>query len=256
MSHIDGVKEVGRALNTVRTGDEFKDIFMEISSSRNVEDDDPYISMIDVPTVVKGVLGDTIAQFIIEKFMIMCKRAEVGGRVYWTDFMNIVPRALVAAQADCSLKRELPPLVMLMTKPRIKDPDMGPVRTSKSSYTDTFCVSFKDIIADNKTEIPHSMLNPAAKGLAVGSSKGTNQIPGYSGHMPLNTSNPRKYEHSHGDYLHPVVNSLRMTKKGGANVLGYAAHLPWHADSDGERLCGCDPRTSTGAAFGETRLML
>ena len=58
-------------------------------------------------------------------------------------------------------------------------------------------------------------MNIAASDLAAGTPKGTQQLPGFSGHMPANTRNPRKVEHSAGAHLHPVVNSLRMTKKGG-----------------------------------------
>jgi hypothetical protein len=243
--------------NISNSGEEFKLKFYAIFATLSDGGDDAYIRMHDVPIVVKSGLGDTVPKFIMDKFMVLSKKAEVGGRVYWADFSRLVPEALSTASADCSLKRELPPLVMLMTKPRIKDPDMGPVPTQQSSYVDTFCVDHKKMLtAATEKPKPHSILNPASKDLARGSVKGTYQIPGYSGHMPLNINNPRKHAHSGGEHMKPVVNSLRMTKKGGNNVLGYSGHLPWHASSDGERLGGEDPRTSTGAAFGPTRLML
>jgi hypothetical protein len=261
----------------INSGDDFWPAFDSIASKNDGQGDDSYIRMHDVMDVLHLALSDAVPQFVTEKFMKLCKRAEVGGRVYWADFRRLAISALVAATADCSLKKELPPLVMLMTKPRLIDPELGPMTVVKTSYADTFGSNFSTLMSEPesapamstytkflvKKELstapelrPKSMLNPAAADLAAGTPKGTHQIPGYTGHMPMNVRNPVKHGHSGGDHLHPVVNSLRMTKKGGSNVLGYAGHVPWHADSERERLSGCDPRTSTGAAFGATRLTL
>lgn len=263
--------------NKLSSGDDFWTAFEAISSKNNGQGDDSYIRMHDIPEVIQKTLGYETPQFVIEKFVKLCKRAEVGGRVYWADFRRLAMPAMATAEADCTLKRELPPLVMLMTKPRMIDPDLGPLRVPNSCYSDTFGPKFQDLMKHPesapavshytkfliKGEVPSepelrpkSLLNPAAADLSAGTPKGTNQIPGYTGHMPQNIRNPRKHAHSGGEHLHPVVNSLRMTKKGGSNVLGYAGHVPWHADSERERLSGCDPRTSTGAAFGATRLPL
>ena len=256
--HTNFGSKCAEAKKRVTTGEDFRDSFMKVANEIGKGQDDAFITMKYVPDVVSGCVGDGVPRFIIDKFMVLCKKAEVGGRVYWDDFVRLVPHAIEAA-ADCSLKKETAPLVTLMTKPRIVDPDLGPMYTHNTAYFDTFCVSNDKLIegrlhAEDGT--PHSILNIASKDLALGSVKGTLQIPGYSGHMPLNLATDKKKEHSHGSYLHPTINSLRMTKKGGNNVLGYAAHTPWHASSDRERLCGMDPRTSTGAAFGPTRLIL
>ena len=255
--HVDFATINGTVTSTIGGGEDFRDAFFAVANNTN---DDPYITMQDVPNVVMAGCGDGAPKFIMDKFMILCKRAEVGERVYWADFVRLVPRAIAAASADCSLKREEAPLVTLMNKPRINDPNLGPMHTHKSAYVDTFCISNNELlrkgVTKTKDNTPHSILNIAAKDLALGTSKGTLQIPGYSGHMPLNLATERKKAHSYGEHLHPVVNSLRMTKKGGNNVLGYAAHTPWHAASDKERVCGTDPRTSTGAAFGPVRLII
>jgi len=276
-SYADFVGLQAENWQKINSGDDFLPAFESVSSKNDGQGDDSYIRMHDVVDVVQTALGDTTPQFVVEKFMKLCKRAEVGGRVYWADFRRLALSALAAATADCSLKREPPPLVLLMTKPRLIDPELGPMAVVKTSYADTFGSNFKTLTANPESSPamstytkflvkgtvstlselrPKSILNPAAADLAAGTPKGTHQIPGYTGHMPQNVRNPRKLGHSHGDGLHPVVNSLRMTKKGGSNVLGYAGHVPWHADSERERLSGCDPRTSTGAAFGATRLTL
>ncbi len=257
--HADFGTKCAEANRRVTTGEDFRESFMKVANQLGKGQDDAFITMKYVQDVVSDCIGDGVPRFIIEKFMVLCKKAEVGGKLYWADFVRLVPHAIDAATADCLLKKETAPLVLLMTKPRITDPDLGPMYTHNTAYVDTFCVSNKKLIDDRLTAAdgtPHSILNIASKDLALGSVKGTLQIPGYSGHMPLNLATDRKRGHSHGEHLKPTVNDLRMTKKGGNNVLGYAAHTPWHASSDRERLCGMDPRTSTGAAFGPTRLIL
>jgi hypothetical protein len=228
-----------------------------LNQSRVGAQDDTFITMKQVDKVVIAVLGQDVPRFVMEKFMILSKKAEAGGRVYWEDFKRLAPRAVQAATADCSLKKELPPLVMLMTKPRMVDPGLGPMGSLKSVYKDSYCVDHQELLKEYAESNGHrSVLNPAAKTLASGTVRGTLQLPGLSLHMPMNTRIPLKVRHSDGSIQHPVINDLRMTKKGGNNVLGYAGHVPWHAESDGERMSGCDPRTSTGAAYGHTRLML
>ena len=257
--HIDHGNKSVDMNRRATSGEDFRKSFMAVAEELGKGQDDDFITMKYVPRVVAETIGDGVPRFILDKFMVLCKKAEVGGKVYWADFVRLVPHAVDAATADCLLKKETAPLVMLMTKPRIVDPNLGPMYTHKTAYADTFCVSNKNLIENRLTTedgTPHSILNIASKDLALGSVKGTLQIPGFSGHMPMNLATDRKKDHSHGAHLHPVVNSLRMTKKGGNNVLGYAAHTPWHASSDRERLCGMDPRTSTGAAFGPTRLIL
>ncbi len=267
-----------RSQSEVASGEDFESAFFAQAQKGDYDGDDCFIRMDQIKYVLMNVIGEDVPLFIQEKFNKLCKRAEVGGRVYWADFKRLAPSALAAANADCSVKRELPPLVMLMTKPRLTDPDLGPMSTVNSCYSDTFGPSFKQLTA-NPTSVPgtssytkflvkdgvvskepilmpKSILNPANGELSAGTPKGTYQVPGYTGHMPRNIRNPRKDHHSGGKELHPVVNSLRMTKKGGSNVLGYAGHVPWHADSERERTSGCDPRTSTGAAFGTERLPL
>ena len=267
--------------NTCRVeegGVDFQPAFEGIATKGDYDGDDCYIRMSEMKDVLVAVLGETIPTYVTEKFMKLCKLAEVGGRLYWADFKRLAPSALLAASADCSVKRELPPLVMLMTKPRLTDPNMGPMSKTNSCYSDTFGPSFAELTKDpesvpvtssytkflvkdgvvNKDPVlkPRSILNPANAELSAGTPKGLSQIPGYTGHIPRNMRNPRKAAHSRGEALHDVVNALRMTKKGGSNVLGYAGHVPWHADSERERVSGCDPRTSTGAAFGDERLPL
>lgn len=254
---INSVAKKREAETHGHSGEHYKEAFLSIGRAANPHDeDDKYITMKDVPRVVNAVLGQDVPRFVLDKFVILAKKAEAGGRVYWADFRRLAPRAVAAAAADCSLKKELPPLVMLMTKPRLVDPDLGHMGSIKSTYSETFCVSHADMINSYSGSKTRAVLNPAAKLLSQGTVKGTLQIPGYCGHMPQNVRNPIKVAHSDGQHLHPVVNSLRMTKKGGSQVLGYAGHIPWHAESEGESLGGCDPRTSTGAAYGPTRLML
>ena len=77
----------------IRANSEVK--FYAIFATLSDGGDDAYVIMHDVPIVVKSGLGDTVPKFIMDKFMVLSKKAEVGGRVYWADFSRLVPEALL-----------------------------------------------------------------------------------------------------------------------------------------------------------------
>ncbi len=69
--------------------------------------------------------------------------------------------------------------------------------------------------------------------------------------------NYRKLQHSFGKDAHPVYNNLILSQRGMGCVLGYTGYVPKETFFERkERMTACDPRTSTGAAFGATRMML
>ena len=85
-SFCDPLKKKSEAWERGGNGDDFKEAFDSLASTKGNELDDGYIGMPDVPRVVRTVLGDDVPNFVLEKFVILCKKAVVGGRVYWADF--------------------------------------------------------------------------------------------------------------------------------------------------------------------------
>lgn len=222
----------------------------------------------NVAKVVKLNLGSSVPEFIHDRFSVLSRKYADEGRISWISFSNdVIPKVQSAVQSECQFRRELPALLKLMNRPRIIDPDIGPLGDMSTNYRDFFNkpqpMSFTEsakLTFRKINELEGSSLvelNAASKALNAGTIKGTLQIPGYLGHVPKNVSNLRKFDHSVGKIVHPVDNNLRLTQRGMGAVLGYTGHIP-HVIEGGntERITGMDPRTSNGAAYGPVRLGL
>jgi hypothetical protein len=57
--------------------------------------------------------------------------------------------------------------------------------------------------------------------LFKGTSKATEQLPGYCGHIPVNTANIIKHEHSYGLKPRPATCDLRLVSERLGSVPGY-----------------------------------
>jgi hypothetical protein len=265
--YIDAVEWKG--IDPIAQEESFQAAF---NSYANISDGT--ISVKDASHVIKVCLGDTTPQFILDKFGVLSWKASIGGRVHWVDFRDIITKAFESVDSDCSIKRETPPLVVMQNKARVVDTALGPFNPTSTVYRDTYNFDGKSaqvslmqshnltrgISNDNiMTQTTRKMvLNPAASVLGAGTTKGTDQIPGFSGHIPANLRNQRKVDHSDGSIIHPTVNNLMLTQKGMGTVLGYSGYVPkpsLHVKFN-ERRTGMDPRTSTGAAFGPNRQIL
>lgn len=156
--------------------------------------------------------------------------------------------------------------MVLMSKPRVEDKNLKFLGNLSSTYRDNFNSKKEITFADTypgfvytKTSDPTNIkgLNPAAQLLYAGTTKSTEHLPGFKGHIPMNVRNERKLEHSVGQVVHPVQNDLRLTQRGYGTVLGYTGHVPTETTGPRlERTTACDPRTSNGAAYSNTRTML
>lgn len=243
-------------------------------------DENSHASVKDVRKIVKQALGDDAPNFVVDKYCVLAWKASAGGRITWNDFYNFIPRAVKAVEADCSVKRELPPLVKLMNRPRIHDKNLGPFSKSTTIYQDTYDFDGKTgqqelyntlnaetnkTTNNNASELMNTtgvltkgvkanrlmVLNPATSMLACGTTKLTSQMPGYLGHIPRNVRNDRKIQHSDGRYTHPTINNLMLTQRGMGAMLGYSGYIPLpslHVKFN-ERVTGCDTVTTTGAGY-------
>jgi hypothetical protein len=202
----------------------------------------------------------------------------------------VAEQAMRATVADLDEKSGIPPLILLMKK-QPKENGLGSAASLWSSnYMDNYDKPLKAAAAASRPQtsnafgtLTHGLPvetpplsrpctsnpflpkpcfnNPASSHLFAGTPKGTPfQIPGFEGHLPQSTRNLRKKEHSDGVVEHCVPsNNLILTDKGQGALLGYTGHIPitpMESLAFRERKTGCDPLTTTGATFGETRLML
>eukprot|EP01035_Chromulina_nebulosa_P019488 gene19488-25374_t len=145
---------------------------------------------------------------------------------------------------------------------------MGPVNDMSTLYRDTFSYHANQRSNDKLKLLktyPHTAtedylekfdMDPSSKILNAGTTKGTFQLPGFSGHIPMNKRNARKVEHSIGLHTKPFLNNLLITQKSVGCLSGYSGYISTNAPPNITRLTGCDPRTSTGAAYGPVRYML
>jgi hypothetical protein len=236
------------------------------------------IATADVKKVVRLCLGEDVPEFILDRFVSLAhKHSSPEGKIPRPLFLEkVVPKVQAAVRSECLFRRELPALLQLMNRPRLVDGAMGGGSSGgealSTTYRDNFNRCPPEIALAPNEHLAYSPLgdplggvagtgtselNSAARVLCAGTTKGTLQLPGYKGHIPRNLRNERKLEHSIGGIDHPVKNHLRLTQRGMGCVLGYTGHVP-HEIEGGfrERKTGCDPRTSNGAAYGETRAYL
>lgn len=82
--------------------------------------------------------------------------------------------------------------------------------------------------------------------MCEGTVKQTYHIPGYQGHIPSDARNPVSQKQSDAYEARAKGTNLRLYHK--HNMTGYTGHQPTHATNDrGERLCGANPATTSGA---------
>jgi hypothetical protein len=209
--------------------------YLKFCPSSSIRDSLGVISLFDIDLVVKDVLGNDCPEYIINRFKELGNSHAVHGEIGWNDFMLVIEQVIKAIESECIIHRELPPLIILMNKPRTIDPNLGSLGELSTTYRDNFKdakggvgdrISFSSLRKDDinyekpKEEIGFG-LNNANKILYSGTSKGTYHLPGYRGHIPVNIRNERKAEHGCGKIPHPVVNDLVLTQRGMGCVLGY-----------------------------------
>lgn len=224
-------------------------------------DIDPSVPTTKITNVVKMACGSSVPDFIHDRFVVISRKNAVEGTVSWMNFRDIIlPEVLSSVKGESEFKKVEPALFKLMNRPRIVDKNVGALMEMSTNYRDFYNTSSNvslnasQTISLDQTTGSGSPTSASMKHLCAGTIKGTQQIAGYRGHMPKNTSNMRKLEHSCGEISHPVDNNLRLTQRGMGAVLGYTGHIP-HVIEGGnqERVTGMDPRTSNGAAYGPAR---
>lgn len=235
-NHFVNAHQSLKTFQTIGTLDNFEKSFQKFiklkpsNSLKPEAENNPIASLFDVDLIVKDCLGEDISEFIIEKFKDFANSIAKHGEIYWKDFISVIEKVYKAIESECAIHHDLPPLVLLMNKPREFDPNLGSVGDSSTTYRDNFNGNHKFQFNNTSPKGLHystpkqeigSDLNNSAKILCAGTTKGTHHLPGYRGHIPTNVRNQKKAEHASGNVPHPVVNDLILTQRGMGCVLNY-----------------------------------
>ena len=226
--------------------DAFRDAFNAFSN----EDDATQMASRDVERMVLLALGDHQPQYILDKFSVLLKDSATNRLVSWENVEAIVPTAAAIITEECKPKREVP---YVMGGKVALDKGLGTGEKLSTNYRDNFREGHQF------TPFEPGMTRADVhkkKTLLHGTAKATGHIPGYLGHIPLNTLNPHKEKHSKG-VAHPIQNDLMLTRKGTLQSMGnYSGHIPQYSVMKNERMTGCDPLSTMGGSFAGKRYLL
>jgi hypothetical protein len=99
----------------------------------SVANEEGLVAVKDARKIILDVMGEDVPPFVIDKFATLCWRVAKYGNITWENFYNLIFKASNIIRADCSTKREMPPLVQLMNKPRMHDKALGPFTATNST---------------------------------------------------------------------------------------------------------------------------
>jgi hypothetical protein len=85
--------------------------------------------------------------------------------------------------------------------------------------------------------------------LANGTTKGTDHMPGYSGHLASNDRNPGVAEYIKGKHLRNSTDKTNLTQMFHTNIVGYSGHIPYDSRNDNGGHTGGGYLTTSGRDF-------
>lgn len=177
---------------------------------------DGTISILDIEDIVKHVMGINVPQWILSKFDKLGRSVALYKKVSWHQFREIIPLAQEICDVECTVKKA--------TLPEHLRPQTAPQRSGLVPYKSETCY-MKDFEATRFLDT-ESLGLPAKKSattreLFSGTTKATEQLPAYGGHIPINVSNARKNEHSYGLNPRPAPCYLRLVSEKLGSVPNY-----------------------------------
>jgi len=121
---------------------------------------------------------------------------------------EVAVRVIASLESDFKTKREKP--IWYNSKRR------------QDAINDTIdCTNYQ-----NDFRVPTETKDYSTRSLFAGTPKATLQLPGYCGHVPMNTVNPIKLKHSYGQKSREPLYDLRLTKPNFGHLPGYAGKIP------------------------------
>lgn len=211
---------------------------------------DCQVDISHIEDIVKSVMGSDTPQWILDKFRHLGGEVAQFRLVSWDQFKEIIPLAQAVTELECTIKKQdLPPHL----RPQTADQYMATSANHLVPYLHKSCYMYDHDISrlDDDHYISQTPTeNGTTRDLFIGTSKATHHPPGYGGHIPLNTYNKRKEEHSKGATGRPQTCYLRLGSERLGSVPNYSGYIPKHTGLEGERTTGMDPRTTAGSSYG------
>lgn len=184
--------------------------------------------------------------WILQKFNATFKMIP-DGRVTWEVFHKSIAKVRNCIQEENKPKTgSLPEWFRLSRQHKKRDIECRYTRS-------TMQLDFGTHPANRKFMHKRSMLS-SSHDIFAGTTKTTWGIPGYSGRIPENMRLESVRKYADQEKSRPVKNDLLLCYK--CDLPGYSGHLPTsYENNNGERMCGTDTRTTTGAAFAGMGLL-
>mmetsp|Transcript_1346 Transcript_1346/g.1806 ORF Transcript_1346/g.1806 Transcript_1346/m.1806 type:complete len:350 (-) Transcript_1346:437-1486(-) len=217
------------------TVEEYRDAFSRIDRDNN-----GYINLKEMRTLLTTVQGPQCPDWVVEKYMKFFD-SNSDGRVTWEEFSDNLDSLKELILEDTRLKEKKEPEWLTASK------KVYPV-VHKEGMKSTYQVD-----VGSKGEDPRDREFLRETGMATttgdllkGTSSDTHHIPGYGGHIPAKKFG-RAGDHGEGKDLRHKTANLRLFHS--HNLPGYTGHQPVNPNNDkGERQTGAHRATTSGAA--------
>ncbi|RLN59308.1 hypothetical protein BBJ28_00012879 [Nothophytophthora sp. Chile5] len=233
--------------------EDYETAFLTVAKQESPQQQRQTIRLAQVPTVLQLALGDAAVPRVVSVFVkFLDRRGSERDFITWDLFCQAVDHAddlfeyeLTRGKATGSASSTHGAWSAGHVASAIQS------STPHSSYRKDF-----GGYGDNPRERPYMRKRGMASttsDLNPGTSRATNQMPGYSGFLPLTTHNPQAVTQASGpeeiETLHPTPRvALRLFHSD--NIPGYTGHKPLECvNYHGECRAGCDPTTTTGDSY-------
>lgn len=213
----------------------------------------PTIQLLQVADVLKAALGDSAVPRVIDVFQsFLDRRGSVRDRITWDLFCQAVDHT------DALFERELSSKGGRASGtwgPSFAEQQLNASLVHSSTPASSYQLDFGTYGA-NPRDRPYMRRRGMASttsDLNPGTSRVTNQVPGYAGFLPLTSHNAQAVAQSSGpeeiESLHPTPRvALRLFHSD--NIPGYTGHKPVDCvNYRGECRAGSDPGTTTGDSY-------
>lgn len=223
------------------------------------ESQQPTVELADVPKVLKLALGDAAVQRVVNTFTSYLdrRRGSQRDRITWDFFCQSVDHVddLFEQELGARGKKRYSFSSSGEAAGSCRSPEGPHLLVPKITPNSSYLIDY-GAYGDNPRDRPYMRKRGMASttsDLNPGTSRDTNQIPGYAGFLPLTFHNPQVVAHAHGpediESLHPTPrNTLRLFHSD--NIPGYAGHKPLSCRNyRGECRAGSDADTTTGDSY-------
>lgn len=205
------------------------------------------IRLENIVSVVRSVMGEDVPLWILNKFTALGHQHATYKKISWSLFRCIIENVQEIVERESSLCGK-----------NIPDWINGRPPTSSGLVTYRHKSSYMSDLSEDRLINYNDMRLNASKtastrDLFSGTTKDTYQLPGYSGHIPVNSNNVKKALHSQGENPRPQPCYLRLVSERLGSVPNYSGYIPLSTGLSGERTTGMNPLTTTGAAYGRNK---